>query len=98
IGIMKAIGARNSDIIKLFIVEAGIIGLIGGILGTALGSGIALVVGPLSKNAGFTINVTLDPVIIFFGLFFAAGIGILAGILPAYQASRLKPVDALRYE
>lgn len=98
IGIMKAIGARNSDILKLFIIEAGLIGLVGGIIGTALGTGIALGVGSISKEAGFTLNITIEPAIIVFGLLFAFVVGVLSGILPAYQGSKLKPVDALRYE
>ena len=98
IGIMKAIGARNKDILILFIIESGMIGLVGGALGVLIGAGLAYAVGPLSQNAGFTINVTLEPFVLLFGLVFAFVVGILAGILPAYQASRLKPIDALRYE
>ncbi|MBS3169923.1 ABC transporter permease [Candidatus Woesearchaeota archaeon] len=98
IGIMKAIGARNSDVLKLFIIEAGLIGLVGGIIGTALGTGIALGVGSISKEAGFTLNITIEPAIVVFGLLFAFVVGVLSGILPAYQGSKLKPVDALRYE
>lgn len=98
IGIMKAIGARNSDILKLFIIEAGLIGLVGGIIGTALGAGIALAVGSVSQEAGFTLNITIEPTIVVFGLLFAFIVGVLSGILPAYQGSKLKPVDALRYE
>lgn len=98
IGIMKSIGARNSDIMKIFLIEAGLIGLVGGILGTALGAGIALAVGSVSQDAGFTLNIVIEPSIVVLGLVFAFVVGVLSGILPAYQASKLKPVDALRYE
>ncbi len=98
IGIMKAIGARNSDILKVFLIEAGLIGLVGGILGTALGVGIALAIGSVSQEAGFTLNIVIEPTIVILGLVFAFVVGVLSGILPAYQASKLKPVDALRYE
>ena len=95
---MKAMGARNSDVLKLFIIEAGLIGLVGGIIGTALGTGIALGVGSISKEAGFTLNITIEPAIVVFGLLFAFVVGVLSGILQTYQGSKLKPVDALRYE
>ena len=98
IGIMKAIGARNPDILWIFLIEAGMIGLVGGILGTALGSGMALAVGPIAKQAGFPLIVTLEASVLLFGLLFAFIVGMISGILPAYQASKLKPVDALRYE
>ena len=98
IGIMKAIGARNSDILKIFLIESGLIGLVGGIFGILLGSAMALIIGQLSKNAGFSLIIKIEPLVLIFGLLFAFVVGIISGILPAYQASRLKPVDALRYE
>src|SRR3989344_8189251 len=98
IGIMKAIGARNSDILSIFLVESGLIGLVGGIFGVIVGSAMALIIGQFSKGAGFLLNVKIEPFVIIFGLLFALIVGILSGILPAYQASKLKPVDALRYE
>ena len=98
IGIMKAIGARNSDILQIFLIESGLIGLVGGVFGTILGTGMALIIGQFSKNAGFLLIVKIEPLILIFGLLFAFIIGMISGILPAYQASKLKPVDALRYE
>ena len=98
IGIMKAIGARNPDILWIFLIEAGMIGLVGGILGTALGAGMALAVGPIAKQAGFPMIISLEVSVLLFGLLFAFIVGMISGILPAYQASKLKPVDALRYE
>lgn len=98
IGIMKAIGARNKDILILFLIESGMIGFVGGALGVLLGSGLAYTVGSFSQGIGFTINIKLEPLVLIFGLLFAFVVGILAGVLPAYQASRLKPIDALRYE
>ena len=98
IGIMKAIGARNSDILQIFLIESGLIGLVGGIFGIALGTGMAVIIGQLSVNAGFLLLINIEPLILIFGLLFAFVVGVLSGILPAYQASKLKPVDALRYE
>lgn len=98
IGIMKAIGAKNKDIFAIFLIESGLIGLVGGILGVILGAGLALAIGPFSQNAGFTIHIIIEPLVLLFGLVFAFVVGIIAGILPAWQASKLKPIDALRYE
>lgn len=98
IGIMKAIGARNSDILQIFLIESGMIGLVGGLLGTALGTGMALAIGSFSKNAGFLLIINIEFIVLAFGLLFAFIIGMVSGVLPAYQASKLKPVDALRYE
>ena len=98
IGIMKAIGARNSDILQIFLIESGLIGLVGGIFGTILGTGMALIIGQFSKNAGFLLIINIEPFVLIFGLFFAFIIGMISGMLPAYQGSKLKPVDALRYE
>ena len=98
IGIMKAVGAMNSDILNIFLVESGLIGFVGGIFGVIIGSFMAFIIGQISKSAGFLLIIKIEPLVIVFGLLFAFVVGIISGILPAYQASRLKPVDALRYE
>ena len=98
IGIMKALGARNYDILKIFLIESGLIGLVGGIFGTILGSSMALIIGSFATNSGFLLIIKLEPTVLLFGLLFAFFIGVISGILPAIQASKLKPVDALRYE
>lgn len=99
IGIMKSVGARNSNILMLFLVESGFIGFIGGIFGVILGTGMALAVGALAAQSGFSmLRITIDYKILIFGLLFAVFVGMGSGVLPAYKASQLKPVDALRYE
>ncbi|HLF53948.1 MAG TPA: FtsX-like permease family protein, partial [Candidatus Nanoarchaeia archaeon] len=98
IGIMKAIGAKNLDIFEIFLIESGLIGLVGGLFGTILGSVIALIIGQFSKNAGFLLNIKIEFLVLVFGLLFAFIVGMLSGVLPAMQAARLKPADALRYE
>lgn len=98
IGIMKAIGARNLDILQIFLIESGLIGFVGGIFGIILGTIMALIIGQFSKNAGFLLIINIEPLILIFGLLFAFIVGVISGSLPAYQASKLKPVDALRYE
>ena len=59
---------------------------------------MAVIIGQLSVNAGFLLLINIEPLILIFGLLFAFVVGVLSGILPAYQASKLRPVDALRYE
>ncbi|PIO03510.1 hypothetical protein COT48_04500 [Candidatus Woesearchaeota archaeon CG08_land_8_20_14_0_20_47_9] len=100
IGIMKAVGARNSDIMKLFLFESGLLGITGGIIGVVLGFGI-------SKAIEFAITMALGDSLlrayfpwqlIMGALAFAFVVGAASGTLPALQAASLKPVDALRYE
>jgi len=99
IGIMKAIGARNSDIAAIFLAEAGIIGTVGGLMGVAIGTVLAFSVGAAAKAFGFPLlSIKVDPVTIIVALLFSFAIGSLAGLVPAMQAANLKPVDALRYE
>ncbi|MCE8424496.1 MAG: ABC transporter permease [Candidatus Methanoperedens sp.] len=99
IGIMKAIGARNQDILLIFLFNAAFIGLVGGILGIILGTMLSgfmpALMGGLPMARGTAI-VTLNSITM--ALSVSVSVGILAGIIPAYQASKLKPVDALRYE
>jgi putative ABC transport system permease protein len=99
IGIMKAIGARNKDILLIFVFNAILIGLIGGILGVVLGIGLSAAL-PLLTGTSMISRagslVTMNSVII--SLSVSTLVGLFAGIIPAYQGSKLKPVDALRYE
>src|SRR3990167_9753315 len=81
IGIMKAIGARNSDILEIFLIESGLIGIVGGLFGIILGSSMALIIGQLSKGAGFLLIVQIEPLVLIFGLLFAFIIGVISGIL-----------------
>jgi putative ABC transport system permease protein len=110
IGIMKAIGARNSDILHIFLINSGLIGFVGGFGGVILGSIASYIIGTLggltsSSSSGrggmmgnFFSSTALSWNLIIFALFFSVIIGMLAGVIPAYRASKLKPVDALRYE
>ena len=98
IGIMKSIGATNKDIVTIFLLNAGMVGFVGGALGCALGIGVlyAMVYGV--ATLGIDIVLVISPMFIAQALLLAAGIGMLAGAIPAWRASKLKPVDALRYE
>lgn len=99
IGIMKAVGAKTSDISMIFLIEAGTMGLMGGAGGTFLGVGGAKMVELfLQFHPVFYLTAFISPAFIIFGLLFAFLVGCLSGWLPARRAARLKPVDALRYE
>ena len=104
IGIMKAVGARNKDILTIFLMNSTLIGFIGGMIGVILGyfiSGILPMLmgsgaGMTSRFASAGTLVTMDSVLL--SLSIAIIIGTISGAIPAYKASKLKPVDALRYE
>ena len=93
IGLRMAVGARASDILKQFLVEAVTLSLIGGLLGIALGLGGSLAIG---EFAGW--RTSLSPASVVLAVGFAAAIGIFFGFYPARKASRLLPIEALRYE
>ncbi|MFQ5648122.1 MAG: ABC transporter permease [Candidatus Aenigmatarchaeota archaeon] len=95
IGVLKAIGATNSAILKQFLQEAAAISLIGGFLGLLLGLGAAFII---NIYTGFMISATVTPALAVGGMLFALGLGLLGGFYPAWKASRQDPVEALRYE
>jgi len=98
IGLMKALGAANERILVLFILEAGFIGLIGGIIGMLLGYGLSALIAFIGTNSGYALNAVMTPEITIGALAFALIIGIVSGLLPAIRAANLDPVVALRYE
>lgn len=97
IGIMKAIGARNSDIFFQFFIESGFMGLVGGLVGVIFGVLIGYM-GTIGINnfVGSESEPVINLVLIFFTLFGSFMIGSLAGIIPALRAAKQNPVDALR--
>ncbi|MBW2988683.1 ABC transporter permease [Candidatus Woesearchaeota archaeon] len=99
IGIMKAIGSRNKDIFTVFVVESGFLGLIGGTLGIIAGYGVAKTGEFAARAAGLSMLKPYFPFWLIIGcMMFAFLVGAGSGLLPAVKASRLKPVDSLRYE
>ena len=99
IGIMKAVGAKNEDILFIFMFESGFLGLVGGIAGVIAGYGVANAGGAVAAAKGFALLKPIFPIwLIISCLLFSFLVGAAAGYLPARRASRLRPVDALRYE
>ncbi len=99
IGIMKAIGAKNSTILFVFFFESGFLGLIGGSIGMLLGYGLAKLGAMAIAIAGYSFLQPHFPWWLIVGcLVFSFAVGAVSGYFPAKAASKLKPVDALRYE
>jgi putative ABC transport system permease protein len=93
IGIRMAVGARERDILSQFLIEAVILALTGGAVGILLGAGGAVLT---SQLAGWTTVISLSAVFLAFG--FSAAVGVFFGFYPARKASRMDPIEALRYE
>ena len=93
IGLRKAVGAREQDILLQFIIEAMVISLTGGLIGLSLGALLALAV---SLSGVLQASVDLGSVLLAMG--FSSAVGLFFGIYPARRASLLNPIDALRYE
>jgi len=98
IGLMKAVGARNSNILSLFLVESGLIGTAGGVLGLVLGLGMAKTGEIIANYFGVPLRASTNIFLILGALFFAFVVGTISGIVPARTASKLKPVEALRFK
>lgn len=99
IGIIQAVGAKNSDITKIFLIESGLIGLIGGTGGVVLGMALAEAVEfYLQIHPVFQMEAVISPTLVISSLVASCVLGCLAGFLPTRQATKLNPVDALRYE
>ncbi|MFH0837366.1 MAG: ABC transporter permease [Candidatus Aenigmatarchaeota archaeon] len=103
IGILKALGAKNKDIKNIFLVEASLIGFVGGVIGVIMGSLFGLGLGMImSSTQGSMGGISFAPAIslelVTFAILFSVIIGALSGYFPARRASQLDPVEALRYE
>ena len=93
IGLRMAIGARSRDVLAQFLVESIVLSGIGGLLGTALGGGGAVL---LANRFHWPVVVSTDAILV--AVVFSAAVGVVFGFYPAWRASRLDPIEALRYE
>ncbi len=98
IGLRKALGARNRDIMIQFLVESSILSLLGGVIGILLGWLISLLIGQIASASGNTLNPAVSLNAVLLATLFSAAVGLFFGIYPARRAARLEPVEALRYE
>jgi putative ABC transport system permease protein len=97
IGIKRAIGGSRGRIVRALVAEAGLIGLIGGLIGLGLGAVVVILANEAGRASG-TVLFDLTPATAVFALAFSTILGMLAGVVPAWSAARLDPVAALRYE
>ena len=97
IGLRKAVGAKRRDILLQFLVESMVLSLLGGLIGVALGWSAARLMGQI-QFGGSTISPVVGLDSILLATFFAMAIGLFFGIYPAFNASRLNPIEALHHE
>ena len=98
IGLRKAVGARNRDIMVQFLVESLFLSLLGGVMGILLGWLIALAIGRIASASGTSLIPAVSLNAILLATLFSAAVGLFFGIYPARRAAGLEPVEALRYE
>jgi putative ABC transport system permease protein len=99
IGVLKAIGAKNSEIFGIFLFESSFLGLVAGVLGVLLGWALSSLGGKILKSLGWGFLAPLYTKELFIGcILFAVVTGAISGVIPAVRASKIKTVDALRYE
>ncbi len=99
IGIMKAIGATNRNVMFLFLVEAGMISMIGGILGCILGTIVAKAIGMIaSAYMGMDMPAIVTPTVAIGSILVAILVGVVSGLYPARKAAKMSPIEAVRYE
>jgi putative ABC transport system permease protein len=98
IGVMKAIGAKSKDVLSLFLLESSMVSLVGGVAGCLLGWVVAIVISSAaSMMSGMEIAAVVKPEVLLGGIAVALIVGVLSGFYPAMKASKMSPVEAVRY-
>lgn len=98
IGVMKAIGAKSSDVLSLFLLESSMVSFVGGVTGCSLGVVVAKVMSFGAGTAfGIEMTAVVKPGVLFGGIAVAMIVGVLSGFYPARKASKMSPVEAVRY-
>ncbi|HMB46613.1 MAG TPA: ABC transporter permease [Candidatus Methanoperedens sp.] len=101
IGLLKALGATDAEVMKLFLMESGLFGFVGGVIGIITGVLISVIisaVGLIAIGPGGAMSAVVSPQLLIFALAFSIFVGIISGVAPARSAAKMNPVDALRFE
>ncbi len=101
IGLLKSLGATDTEVMKVFLIESGLFGVVGGVIGVTIGILISVLIsliGLQMMGPGGTMTTVIQPWLIIFALAFSIIVGVVSGIVPARTAAKMNPVDALRFE
>jgi putative ABC transport system permease protein len=101
IGLLKALGATDNEVMELFIIESGLFGFFGGIIGIIFGIFVSVMISAIGlrlMGPGGAMNAVVTPQLIILALVFSVFVGVISGIVPARNAAKMNPVDALRFE
>ncbi len=98
IGVMKALGATNYQVMEIFLIESAMLGFFGGIFGIILGVVMSQAISFYGETLFFALKTSVTPELALFALGFSVIVGVISGVWPARRAAKMNPVDALRYE
>lgn len=101
IGLLKALGATDNEVMELFLIESGLFGFVGGVLGIIFGILVSVIISVAGLRAigpGGAMNPVITPGLLVFALAFSVFVGVISGVVPARTAAKMNPVDALRFE
>ncbi|VVB96631.1 MacB-like periplasmic core domain protein [uncultured archaeon] len=101
IGLLKALGATDNEVMEVFLIESGLFGFVGGLIGIISGVLISVIISEVGLRAlgpGGTMSAVVTPQLLIFALAFSIFVGVISGVAPARSAAKMNPVDALRFE